>query len=73
MDEILQIECRNGPLTREARWTLRFGSTTAYERARAAAGIHALTRRCLAALDMESFRRFLSEQHAWRDYLRSLA
>ena len=73
MDEILQIECRNGPLTREARWTLRFGNRDTYERARATAAIRALTRRCLAALDMDSFRRFRSEQHAWRDYLRSLA
>lgn len=73
MDEILQIECRNGPLPREARWALRFGSRTTYERARAKAAIRALTRRCMAALDMDSFRDLRGEQHAWRDYLRALA
>lgn len=73
MDEILQIECRNGPLQREARCTLRFGSRTAYERARAKAAIRTLTRRCMAALDMDTFRNLRGEQHAWRNYLRALA
>ena len=40
MHTLIEIECRfSGPIPKEERWTLRFGSRAAYERARARAAL----------------------------------
>ena len=72
MHELLQIECRNGPLHDRDRWILRLGGRRTFERARACAAIRQITRACMATFDPAAFRNLYANQKEWRAYLRAL-
>ena len=73
MNPLHQIECRNGPLPEDKRWTLRFGSRAAYERSRARGAIRQISRACMSAFDPATFRTLYENQKGWRIYLQALA
>ena len=73
MYELHQIECRTGPLSDDERWAIRFGGRDSYERACARGMIRHITRACMTALDMATFRDLYEYQKEWRAYLRGLA
>jgi hypothetical protein len=73
MHELLQIECRNGPLPENERWILRLGGRAAFERSRARAAIRQISRACMRAFDPTAFRALYENQKAWRAYLRAHA
>jgi hypothetical protein len=73
MNELHQIECRNGPMPEDERWSLRLGSRAAVERSRARAAIRQISRACMNAFDSATFRTLYENQKGWRSYLRSLS
>jgi hypothetical protein len=73
MHELLQIECRNGPLPEDERRILRLGGRAAFERSRARAAIRQLSRACMSAFDPAVFRALYENQKAWRAYLQAHA